>query len=208
MGRRATPAILAIVAALTFVGLRATPTHATPPPAGTFVSYKPIVTATSIDPTHPTPAIAPTLGTGGIGYGRYTRIGDVVTVHFSIIFGSGATPGSGAYRINLPVPIDNTERMRQSAIGYGLEHEESQGHLGLGPGAYRTVIYHVNNNVDQHHAGIVIGENPRAATPDDPSVNLSPMFDDVQTDQTSDSNPWVWAAGDQLTGDFTYEAAH
>lgn len=208
ISRRAAALLFAALAALCIV-TRVQPTNATVP-IGTFTSYTPVLSATSVNPSAAVHArvVSPALGTNGTSYGRYVKIGHVVVADFVITFGANSNPGSGAYRISLPVPVSKVLRSNGGAVGYGHEHEASQGYLGLGPGAYRNVIYHVNTNVDQLHAGLVIGENPRAATPDDPNINLSPMFNDVQTDQTSDSAPWVWAQGDQIIGTLVYESAN
>jgi len=199
-------AVWGLVGALVaIVAFRVPATHAATPTPGTFISWTPALSATSINPSQH--AVAPKLGTDGVDFGRYTEIGHLVTAYFSITFGNGSNPGSGAYRVSLPLPIVRAARLHGVAVGYGHEHDVDQGYIGLGPGAYRNVVFHVNTNVDNLHAGIVIGENPEAATPADPNIDLSPMFDGIETDQTSNDAPWVWAPGDEITGVLTYEAA-
>lgn len=59
-----------------------------------WTSYVPTLTSSS----------SPTLGTGAIQSGFYFKIGRLVVVHVTIVFGtSGAAAGSGTYLISLPV---------------------------------------------------------------------------------------------------------
>lgn len=58
-------------------------------------TYTPALTAVTTNPT---------LGTGSLALGRYYRLGDLVTVHVKIVFGtSGVAAGTGSYRVSLPV---------------------------------------------------------------------------------------------------------
>lgn len=56
--------------------------------------YTPVLTASTTNPT---------LGTGATVNGSWTRSGRTVTVNGNFVFGTGATAGSGTYRISLPV---------------------------------------------------------------------------------------------------------
>lgn len=65
--------------------------------AGQFVnavSFVPQLTATTTNPT---------LGTGATQTGHYRRFGDWVDGFALFIFGTGATAGSGEYRVSLPI---------------------------------------------------------------------------------------------------------
>lgn len=44
----------------------------------------------------------PTLGTGATAQGRYRALGKLLVGQGRIIFGSGCTPGAGAFRVSLP----------------------------------------------------------------------------------------------------------
>jgi hypothetical protein len=57
-------------------------------------TYIPVLTASSSNPT---------LGTGAIVNGSWTRSGRKITVNGNFVLGTGATAGSGTYRISLPV---------------------------------------------------------------------------------------------------------
>src|SRR3954462_14655862 len=57
------------------------------------LDYVPVLTASVTDPT---------LGTGGILVGKYYKIFDQIYVWGEFRFGTGATIGSGVYRISLP----------------------------------------------------------------------------------------------------------
>lgn len=61
---------------------------------GALSSYTPSLTATSSNPT---------LGTGSSVSGRYMRLGDIVFFQVLIVFGTGASAGSGFYEISYPV---------------------------------------------------------------------------------------------------------
>jgi hypothetical protein len=62
---------------------------------GEFISYTPILTATTTNPT---------LGIGAITSGGYWRVNQLVIYRFAVIFGSsGVVPGVGNYQISLPV---------------------------------------------------------------------------------------------------------
>ena len=62
---------------------------------GEWLSYTPVLTATTTDPT---------LGTGSSSVGGYSRIQNLIVYRFSIAFGSsGVNAGSGSYEVSLPV---------------------------------------------------------------------------------------------------------
>ena len=74
---------------------------------GQWSSYNPVLTGSVTNPT---------LGTGGIAEGYYTRVGDLVVASIRIKFGtSGVSNGSGNYFISLPV---NAEQFAGIIMGH------------------------------------------------------------------------------------------
>lgn len=71
----------------------------------------------------------PTLGSGSVQQGRWTKIGRQVTGWAFIAFGtSGAAAGSGEYRISLPVPPRLTA-VNNVVIGEGYLYDQSANQL-------------------------------------------------------------------------------
>lgn len=60
-------------------------------------------TVTTFTPSLSAATTPPTLGTGATADGKYQRIGDLVWVSYRFVFGSSMNPGSGAYRLVLPI---------------------------------------------------------------------------------------------------------
>jgi hypothetical protein len=61
----------------------------------------------------------PTMGSGAIQSGQYTY-GLKVNGHADIVFGTGMTPGSGNYALQLPVAVDSGAVSVGRILGYGV----------------------------------------------------------------------------------------
>lgn len=82
---------------------------------GAWATFSPTLTAVTTNPT---------LGSGSSSVGRYCQVGKLVTALIRITFGtSGVNPGSGEYRVALPV----TARDADQAIGCAYGFDSSAG---------------------------------------------------------------------------------
>lgn len=81
-------------------------------------SYTPALTASS----------NPSLGTGGTQNGGYIKIGNLVIGHATIIFGTGASAGSGAYIVSAPVAMASQSLgSKELCVGQGFIVDDSTG---------------------------------------------------------------------------------
>lgn len=86
-------------------------------PSGAWTAYTPTLTAVTTNPT---------LGTGGSATGRHVRIGNLMEVHATVVFGSsGVAAGSGAYRVALPVAT----QAAATILGTGMLYDSSAGQM-------------------------------------------------------------------------------
>lgn len=142
------------------------------------------VTTQTYTPSLQAATTNPTLGSGSTQQGAYYRTGRWVFVHFFIRFGtSGTAAGSGGYFVSLPVSANTTNLTSSttartgSPVGSGIIHDDSA------PAATQTSVLTLR---DASTAGI------------QPATGGTPV---------SDSNPWVWAASDLISGVVKYPAA-
>jgi hypothetical protein len=82
--------------------------------------------------TVPAGGTAPTMGTGNVAFGRWTRHGSVATVGLYVAFGSSGSPaaGTGIYEISLPTacPVNNDWfTSQQIVVGNGIAIDDSVG---------------------------------------------------------------------------------
>jgi hypothetical protein len=124
----------------------------------------------------------PTLGTGNIRAGRYKQIGRLVAVRFRIVFGSaGVAAGSGTYRISLPV------------LGRApLVADQTLGAIARLTDASAPQILHAE--IKQPTTDYVTLRIIRAAGAAGTGADVT------------NSNPWTWAANDELIGAYVYES--
>jgi hypothetical protein len=75
-----------------------------------WTSYTPVLTGSTTNPT---------LGTGGVIFGKYMQVGKTISVFGAYKFGtSGFTTGSGTYNISLPVTgLTQSQTVMGSAVG-------------------------------------------------------------------------------------------
>lgn len=130
-----------------------------------------------------TAATNPTLGTGGVSIGRYTRTGNTVTFRFQIIFGTtGAAAGSGTYQIMAPVGTANTTLGNTMPVGQFLLLDYSSSNRVWGVMTTNTT-----------GTGFTMRVSP-TGTPGAASIVGAAI-------------PWTWAASDVIEGSVTYEVA-
>lgn len=133
-------------------------------------SYTPVLTAATTNPT---------LGTGSVALGWWTRSqANLIDYSWYIQFGTtGAAAGSGQYLISLPV----------AALGvFGSAAPEV-----IGSGLVRD-----NSAVDVRQATWYV-----------PGSNLSVVVGFASNAVITHSTPWTWAASDYLAGSIRYRAA-
>lgn len=137
---------------------------------GAWQTYTPTLTATTTNPT---------LGTGAIQTGRYTRMGRTIMGRVFIQFGSGggAAAGSGNYIVSLPVAARSSAADTIQTIGGGAVFDNDVS-------AYYLIEVHT-------------------PTAGGTTTNLA-----VETATlVTNSSPFTWAASDFISFDFMYEAA-
>lgn len=124
------------------------------PPGSALTAWTPGLTSDNTDPT---------LGTAAVQYGRIISMGGFVFAPFHIQFGtSGVNAGVGNYRIPLPIPCNPDWYEHKMQVGMGHIHDADGGYIGLGPGAYRHVLFHLAPIVQaDEECGIVLGMQPR-----------------------------------------------
>lgn len=110
---------------------------------GAWVSWTPVVTASSVNPT---------LGTGSVAAGRYAQVGKTVHATAFVQFGtSGVAAGTGTYAFSLPVTID-TSANRNGVVGMAYFQDSSTTFTGLGivlagaSSGTAVIQYQPNNN--------------------------------------------------------------
>lgn len=158
------------------------PTTVTPDPApwgaaelasSVWQDYTPILTATVTNPT---------LGTGAVSTARYCRVGKQITYQGLIKFGTGLNPGSGGYRVSIPVPV------RASPF-----HVMGQGWA---------------NNAAQTLVATMVTLLYQGLAP--MSFNWVPLDTVGSAGSWGGMNhgtPFAWAAGDEIHWGIVYEAA-
>lgn len=132
-------------------------------------SYTPELTASTTDPD---------LGTFGTIEGEFYITGSLVTVRISIQFGSGASAGSGQYRVSLPpdYPLDPMYLDTSNPlIGWVRLRDDSA------PSEDTWAPY----------------------TQSDGLLSIR-QESSPNTTQVSASTPWTWAADDRIVGMFAY----
>lgn len=88
---------------------------------GDWETYTPGLTAVTTDPT---------IGTGPVQEGRFTRHGTHATVHFNIEFGTSMAAGSGIYEVALPTTCQAASALHtavEQVVGYGVTRDSSTG---------------------------------------------------------------------------------
>jgi hypothetical protein len=127
------------------------------------------ITATTVNPT---------LGTGGYAKARYAVHGKTVHLYGQVVFGAGATAGTGSYSFHLPTPV--AEPFSFPRIGFASCYDSSTGDSNMA-WAYKStgvqtfsLMYPITNTVDfsQYYGSNV---------------------------------PWVWANGDTIDFNLVYE---
>lgn len=131
----------------------------------------------SYTPTLSADTTAPTLGTGAIAQGKYTKIGRTVFGSMVFQFGTGAAAGSGYYRIALPY-ASPTPGTGDFIVGSAIMYDNSAGVVRTG-----------STSIDGNNQIFRVFHDGGGA------INL-----------VSNSAPFVWAQGDKLEFNFTYEA--
>jgi hypothetical protein len=142
---------------------------------GAWTTYTPVLTASVTNPT---------LGSGAVQNGRYTKIGRTVIGQAAIFFGTaGVANGIGEYRFSLPAAA-------------GTEVEVSSHNTAMGHG-------HLYDSSTNTLVAIVVEHGPG-------QMGYFLMFKTTGTGVTAqftvtENSPWVWAASDQLIITFAYE---
>ena len=135
---------------------------------GVWTSYVPTLTGSVSDPT---------LGTGAVQDGRYTRIGNLVIGWAIVQFGtSGTAAGSGNYRVSVPVL---PRVVIEHVIGSAMLRDSSTGNK------YNRVV-----NLDITSAAAYMRNDG-----------------DGGPNSVGAANPFSWAASDLIQISFAYEAA-
>lgn len=146
---------------------------------GAYATYTPTLTAITTSPT---------LGTASAVDGRYKWIGHRVVGYATITFGTaGVVAGSGAYGLLLPVQPAN--RIQPIGIGFAFDQSDNYRFLvataAVIPAVWAVLASKatllVSNGAGE---GFSTGNNPIGA-----------------------AAPWTWAANDQISINFNYEAA-
>jgi len=125
--------------------------------------YTPVITV-------PAGGTNPTMGTGNVAFGRWTRHGSHATVSLYLAFGSSGSPaaGTGIYEISLPTPCPvHTDwfTSQQIIVGNGMARDDNTG-------IRKTVLC-------------------KAIAP-----NLIRLEADGLTGEVTESNLFIWAAND------------
>lgn len=136
-------------------------------PLGAWQSYTPALTATTTNPT---------LGTGSVVQGKWTRQGRMITGFVTIFFGtSGATAGSGTYNVSLPVA---------GAVPTSLGRVIGSSYLFQTGNNPVIAVPHINP-ADTTKVAFIITNAALVVT---------------------NAAPWVWTNNAEIHFDFTYEA--
>lgn len=139
-----------------------------------FDSYIPDLTATTTDPE---------LGSFGVAEGTFYATGLWVEVFVTIQFASGASAGSGTYRISTPPGfLVHSMYMDTSTPTLGLVRLRDDGAPDEDVWAWSAI-----------------------SGGDGTAVEIRSL-DAPNAQVVSSSNPWTWAAGDRIRGSFRYIA--
>ena len=122
----------------------------------------------------------PTLGTASTATGKYTQINKLIVADFLIVFGTAPTAGSGVYRVSLPITAASTTSYYEASKGQILIRDSSTQFQ------YQATPYFNATTTMQ--------------------IAYSATYGGALVD-TSNANPWTWAAGDSISGFVIYEAA-
>lgn len=131
------------------------------------------------------------LGSSSVNLGRYTATGKTVRGRISMKLGTGASGGSGAWTINMPVaPFTGglTGSPSMSSMLCGRFTVNKNGSTAAGDNVIGNVHYYNNGGT---YVFVMISE-PGSS---------------VGSDYIGSANPWTWAAGDQIWLQFEYEGA-
>lgn len=109
----------------------------------------------------------------------YTQVGKIVHYYGQVLWTAGFSVGSGTYWISLPV-LAASRQVTAAIVGSGYLHDASSGN------AMAVSLGLVSNALIQMDFPTTYGGVDQAVT---------------------DSQPWVWAAGDFIRWNTTYEAA-
>lgn len=119
-----------------------------------FQSYTPVLTATTTNPT---------LGSGSVQVGEYFQIGKLVVGRAVIVFGgAGQAPGSGTYRISVPV----TANAAGPKVGSGDILDNSANLIRL-IGAELATTTEFQLRIDNSGLGLVTDAVPWVWAPND-----------------------------------------
>lgn len=139
----------------------------------------PDVAWTPVTPVLTASTTNPTIGNSTVMM-RYTKIGRVVFGYFHFIFGSTFTAGSGTYRVNLPLLAAAPGVANTSATVFsGWAYDASANDIRVIAG----FINAVSNSWIEFFVPAVTNWSITHAV------------------------PWAWTNADQISGNFTYEAA-
>jgi hypothetical protein len=137
---------------------------------GAWPSYTPALQAATTNPT---------LGTGSLVSGKYTRIGRTITGWAKIKFGtSGAAAGSGSYRVTLPVTASVPANAPHMVCGHGYAWDAS-------------------TNLIEELVPIL------------PTGTSGSFLEFLKNGSwaVNDAAPWTWTNSDEISVQFMYEAA-
>lgn len=137
---------------------------------GTHGIWTPALTASTTNPT---------LGTGATQQGSYVINAGLVTIQFTIIFGtSGVAAGSGTYQISsLPFNIDTDWQGAGMALGQVWITDSSA-----------TAFEARTLRTTSSPANVLLMSSPTGGS-------------------VTNASPWIWAASDSIRGTATYKAA-
>lgn len=135
-------------------------------------SYTPSLTATTTNPN---------LGTLPTIEGEFYVTGQLVVVFVNIQFGSGATAGSGDYRISVPAayPIDSIYTSTSTPL---------LGNIRLRDNSVPNETVWVPFTSSSEGSGNISVRNP----------------DSPNSQQAGSGTPWTWAVDDRIIGTFSY----
>lgn len=138
-------------------------------------------------PTFQADGGSPTVGTGGSITGRYQRIANTVTVRGRLVFGTGASGGTGGWYVSLPVNArsDTSPDVRSQGVA---EYRDVSTPASL------WGFCSINPGLSVSRISLVATAGVRGTTP-------------VAAEQASGSEPFPWTAGDHMSWTITYEAA-
>lgn len=122
---------------------------------------------------------SPTIGTGGVIAGRYKALGKTVHYRGRLLFGTGASAGTGAFYVSIPLTAASV-----AVSGMTLPNEGSARIRDASPAANYAAICDIQPDLHASRMGFV--QNAAVVT---------------------GSHPMSWAPSDHISWDITYEAA-